>query len=256
MAVIFVHIPKTAGTSLRSALLQRVGEQSVHFDYGAQHEARTSWRSTFHALLSKAIILSENQLLWTKIFAYIWSMKHHSVPRNIVYGHFVVAKYLRRNRFAWDKMPEYKYVTFVREPLERAISQYYYFLESPAPFDPVLEMFHRHKLSLAEFLLHPFFANTQSRYTYGLPVEQFDFVGVVDYMEDSIAMLGIVVPELSGIVLPHENKTQTKNQQEIRSTLTPEFIARFQRLHTLDYKLYRSALRMLSKKHSEATCKF
>jgi hypothetical protein len=200
---------------------------------------------------------TKNQMVWTKLFAHLWAMRTHIIPRQYVYGHFVVAKYLSRRGDRWNKLPGFQYVTFVREPLQRAVSQYYYLLESDAPHDPVVARLQRDAVSLAEFLVDPFFANMQSRYLYGLPVHAFDVVGVVEEMELSVALLERVIPACGRLLLTHENKTVAKPLHEIEQTLTPQLISMFYALNTQDVVLYRTALTILQKRSThEQICEF
>jgi hypothetical protein len=170
--------------------------------------------------------------------------KKRPMLRPNVYGHFVTAKYMQRQYGQWHKLPGYQYVTFVRHPLERAISQYYYYKQSIAPHDPVLREFHKAQMSLVDFLLHPFFANTMSRFLYGLSVDTFDVVGVTEDMQTSLRLLGHVLPEFSGLQLNVENITPNKQLQEIYG-LPIAVREAFDSLHALDIQLYNKAFMRL-----------
>jgi hypothetical protein len=244
MGVIFVHIPKTAGTSLRSALISRVGLDAIHFDYGS--DQGDSWyRAAFANVVEDLVIATNDDIRVRKFLATMaWGRQSTIIPRPYVYGHFIVAKYLKRSWRGWHKRPGYKYVTFVRHPLARAISQYYYFQQSNTPTDRVQQRLNVKQMTLTEFLLHPFFANTQSRFLYGLPPEQFDFIGVVEHMTVSMQQMGIHVPQLRGLTLAVENKTMHKSAQEI-DKLSPAIIQIFELLNRHDMHLYQRACHML-----------
>lgn len=245
MNTVFVHIPKTAGTALRSAVTARVGAQSIHFDYGS-HDEKTWYSVHLARAISRLALMTNNDMRITKLLALLWSRKQRPLTRPYVYGHFVTAKYLRRQHGRWSKIPGYRYVTFVRHPFQRAISQYYYYKQSSAPHDLVLREFHAAQMSLVDFLLHPFFANTMSRFLYGLSVDEFDMVGVVEDMPSSLRLLGHLLPEFADLELQIENKTSYKYLQEIYEVPGSVYQS-FRSLHAQDFSLYNHACEKLQK---------
>jgi hypothetical protein len=74
MGAIFVHIPKTAGTALRSAIVARVGVQAVHFDYGSQ--ASSAWYyPNLSGVINRFMMAANNDIRITKLFMLIWHRK-------------------------------------------------------------------------------------------------------------------------------------------------------------------------------------
>ena len=96
MTVIFPHIPKTGGTSLQEQL--KMSGLKVFFDYVAPPGNGLS-----HQLKEQQLNEKCDQIDFADY--------------DIVFGHFPIKRYSKSH---------YSYVTLVRDPLERAISHYYY----------------------------------------------------------------------------------------------------------------------------------
>jgi hypothetical protein len=109
--VIFVHIPKTAGTSLMTSLREDVG--NTFFDYNTTKR----W--------------------WSPLGKYrciLDSLTRTNISEPVIFGHFLAAKYADASLSGFKKRKGHLYVTFAREPLQRAISHYHYWdrVELPA----------------------------------------------------------------------------------------------------------------------------
>lgn len=112
-----------------------------------------------------------------------------------IHGHFEISKYL-------ELVPGARIITFLREPLDRAISHYYYWLDPPSHVpknDPVyLKYFVEREPRLEEFLLARELSNICTSFLHPLDhPEQFWFVGFQETFAEDIAhlqrMLGMAV---------------------------------------------------------------
>ncbi len=104
-----------------------------------------------------------------------------------IHGHFEISKYL-------ELVPGARIVTFLREPLDRAISHFYYWLDPPAHVpkdDPVyLKYFVEKEPRLEEFLLARELSNICTSFLHPLDhPEQFWFVGFQETFAEDIARL-------------------------------------------------------------------
>lgn len=95
-----------------------------------------------------------------------------------VHGHFLAFKY----KMISGQMP-CSFVTWVRNPLARLMSHYYYWVES---YDPRTAVgLHRRcmeeRWSFERFCLGEEFRDIQSQYLWSVPLCTFEFVGITDF---------------------------------------------------------------------------
>jgi hypothetical protein len=146
-----VHIPKTAGVSVRNVLKEHFGPGFVlHY-----------WEITD-----------------------AWGRVLDQVPPDAtcVHGHYQ-ADLLARI------FPRAELITWVRDPVERVISSYYHRLRDPDPQHPVCHELHTKKLTLAEYAALPLVRNEMARFFGTKRPEDFSFIGVVEDFEESLAAL-------------------------------------------------------------------
>lgn len=221
MRYIFVHIPKTAGTSFVQAITQRFGAHNVLLQYGHRPPPANWWDG----------VQAQARLA---VRRYIW-------PHRYVVGHMPVTAFLdKQPDDTYTKRRGYRYMTFLRDPLERAISHYYYWHQINEPQNPVWLQFHTEQWSLEQFLLDKQFRNFHMRFTRGLAIDDFDFVGVVEEFELSMKLLGRVFPEFERIEVLQSRKTKFKDTASI-ANLSQSFIDEFKEFHRADYRIYEQA---------------
>jgi hypothetical protein len=158
--VVFTHIPKTAGTSVRNTIAAALPDTVNVFDYG---ENTDSVQGKFvnayklDARTPEGLIALRRQIgRGRRLFAC---------------GHVAAAKYLPAFHPA-------SFITFLREPVARVVSAYK----------------HHVKLlnftgSFTEFFEQPGQINTQSRLLWGIDLRDIGFVGLTEHMPDMYAAL-------------------------------------------------------------------
>lgn len=209
--IISVHVPKTAGTTLVHYLKTYF---SVFEDYGP-------WQPTN---LLKARL--ERSALVKKVDTY-----------DCIHGHFPVMKY----RF----YPNAQFITFVREPLERIISNYYFWKKvyeiGNAGKDLYLISLFKKNISLNDFLFEENLQNHHWQYMKGIPLSRYSFIGIADekYFAADINYLfnEILQSPLEIAVVERLNKTDY-NQESI----SKNDIEDFRKFHKHDYEIYAYAL--------------
>jgi len=148
---VFVHIPKTAGTSFRLSLIE---SSIVHCDYGEDSEFTSEGVQThiYHVRnfyeLKKQILQNNGEVLT---------------------GHFPM------NKFA-DFAPVTRQVTFVREPIKRLISNYNHAVSHNGYRGNISSFSEKHQ-------------NMQSRLLNSLPVELIGQLGITECYAGSIDLI-------------------------------------------------------------------
>lgn len=151
--VMFIHIPKTAGTSFRDAAIKSIGNSSVAKNYGEGSEASTSWvvdyvfeRNDYPGLYHR--LIKDNYLL------YIGHMNAN--PAALVF-------------------PIKQVATIIRHPVERVVSNYNHFY-----------LHKGYQKSVVEFIKSKQFVNMQSRTLWPLPVSLIGFIGIAEAYNNSL----------------------------------------------------------------------
>lgn len=158
--LLFVHIPKTAGTSFRYAASLPYGE-SAFYDYGVGNPA-TSPLIESYAYPNK------------RLFELGKALALH--PQLFLGGHFPVRKYAP---FFQSK----NIILFLRDPIQRTISEYHHCCRTQG--------FNR---GLQAFCNESRYQNVQKKYTVGFPLAVAGFVGLQEDYVQSLRMLEQLYP--------------------------------------------------------------
>jgi hypothetical protein len=151
--IIYLHIPKTAGTSFRISAAKYFGNEQVLYDYGDDSE------STSPALLGA----SDSEL---EAHTIVEAARH----AKMLSGHFSFTKYK-------DLFPDLPVVSFFRDPVDRVISEYVHFKNH-----------HRYTGTLEEFYRCDRFQNRQHKCLGGIKPTDLDFFGLTERYEQSLEM--------------------------------------------------------------------
>ncbi|MEO0437600.1 MAG: hypothetical protein AAF098_11900 [Pseudomonadota bacterium] len=235
--LVSLHLPKTAGTSFLGLLESHYGEKLLR-DYGDRPLNRSPWQRRLRAVRGCA----RNAVSSSRFSGF-----------ECIHGHFMPLKY----RF----MPgndETQFVAWLRDPVERLASHYYYWKRSYNPMDA--GRLHRRvvedRWSLERFCLGPELQNTYSKFLWACSLESFNFIGITEhYNEDvesfSALFLGTTPPQVAA-----ENVNQSRErgdqQRSDRYIDDGEFRSRVERHHGDDVALYRRALEMRARRQRMA----
>lgn len=225
MKIIFVHIPKAAGTSLKNALVERVGGEAVAFEYD---RPMADDRLTRNAKCLRA------------------SLGGRLAERQVTFGHFLAGKYARFTLGGFVGRSGLGYATILREPLQRAISHYHFWRRTYLGGHRVWEKFTAESWSLERFLLSPEHVDFQSQFLWNFPLENFDYVGLSERYAESLDLLGHTFAELRGLAVRTENNNPEKSMGT-DYVIEPALAAAFRRLHRRDHELYARATRIFEK---------
>lgn len=215
--IISLHLPKTAGSSFGTALEKHFGN-ALFSDYADLPISKPIYERNREALIS-GIRIAEQGIS----------------DIQCIHGHFLPVKYLLLN--AKKKL---FFMTWMRDPVERAISHYYFWQRS---YDPQRTYLPHHKRvieegwSLERFCLGTEFRNIYTQYLWGFPLEMFDFIGIVEFYEDDLAYFAHNF--LNTGLVAYKVNVGDKSLE-----IDPELKKEIGKYHDKDVQLYQRALQM------------
>lgn len=157
--VVSLHLPKTAGTSFAEALRVAFGEgcRTEYVDQPMQHPR---WRRRARALAGA--IPARRQL-----------------PEACIHGHFLPLKY----RLA-TLGRQVRFVTWLRDPVERIASHYHFWRRDYDGSDPTQPLRNRmlaEDWSFERFALGREMRDLYHEYLWGFDPRRFDFIGITEH---------------------------------------------------------------------------
>jgi hypothetical protein len=218
--LISVHMPKTAGSSFLASMRQQY-PTALLTDYGDRPINHTGISRNSHAVAAS---------VWHGISA----GKFAGVE--CVHGHFMPLKY---NLLRW-RTP-LRFVTWLREPVERLGSHYHYWMRHYDPHDSG-ELHRRvveEQWSLERFCLGPELQNTYCKFLWCFPLERFSFVGITEFYDEDLARFANDI-----LGKPVEIRRDNVNPERQRNSYFPDLELRreIESHHARDMALYRQAL--------------
>ena len=214
--IISVHLPKTAGSSFRTAL-EQVFRKKLRKDYQGSG-LNLSLLARHQRTLQQAQTIAEQGL----------------ADIQCIHGHFLPAKYLLLR----DITP-LTFVTWVREPIARLISHYYYWQRSydPQTSAPHHKMVVEQEWTLEQFCLSPSFQNLYHQYLWAFPLHYFSFIGVTEFYEEDLRYFA---DHFLQQPLPHLAENTGALPREI--PLSQKSLENIYAFHGADITLYKEAV--------------
>mgnify|MGYP000229536248 CR=1 FL=1 len=198
----FVHVPKTAGTSFRHGIEAYFGSSKIVYDYGPG-AAQTSppTRELVHAPVPD---------LWT------FYRRCLALDARLLAGHVPVSKYV-------SLCGASQTVTFLREPLQRAASEYSHF-----------QRLFNYKGSFRDFIGMPLQNNRQSAIMQGTDIEAMGVVGLTERYQESLELINARY----GLAIQQREDNRAKSAVGASHDISAEDEAEFRSLNALDITLY------------------
>ena len=201
--IIYLHIPKTAGTSFRLSAEQYFGPDQVLNDYGEKSP------NTSDDVRSSVYVGND-----------VKAVRAAGLKKNFLTGHFSLAKYR-------EIFPDSPVVTFFRHPVDRVISEYIHF-SSHYNFEGNLQEFYR----------RGHFQNRQAQALSGASPLDLDFFGITEQYEKSVNIFN----KRYGTNFPMANLNRGRYQGGARELASDEEIAEIKELNQADIELYQHAV--------------
>jgi hypothetical protein len=163
--IISLHLPKTAGTSFAASLEQHFGTKLLK-DY-ADLPINTPQYERNKAALKASLCIAENNFPGIEC----------------IHGHFLPIKYL-----LLANKREVRFVTWMRNPVERVLSHYFFWKRS---YDPKTAPSLQRKVieedwSIERFCFGPEVRDLYWQFLWGFPIEYIDFIGVTEFYGDDL----------------------------------------------------------------------
>lgn len=151
--IVSVHIPKTAGTTL-ATIYDRAFNRKVFYDYDGYHTAGVA-----------SELVKANAGFISSQF-------------KVLHGHFFTSKYL-------DVFPSARYVSLLRHPVERLISQYVHELNETSSDAWYHDAIVNNKLDIVDFAKLPDINNTMTIHLSGMELKDYDLLMINERMLQS-----------------------------------------------------------------------
>ncbi|MEM1404577.1 MAG: hypothetical protein AAGG55_14665 [Pseudomonadota bacterium] len=224
--LVSVHLPKTAGTSFSQVLQDAYGDRFMR-DYGDRPLQDSSWRRKSRALRARL------------------SNVDRMVPESIncVHGHFLPLKYA-----ALARRTNTDFITWLRHPVERAVSHYFYWVNDFNESDAGLlhKRVIEERWDLERFCLGPELRNVYSTFLWSFPIQRFSFVGITEHYVDDLQRFSRLILDGRPLLVSTENANQTRNipsgEPPQPYEIDDDLRSRIAVHHHRDMALYESAL--------------
>ena len=155
----------------------------------------------------------------------------------MLHGHLYYKEVKRLHRHTNAKV-----VCWLRDPVERVVSNYHFFksrLDRPDLNPEVARLnAHRKDETLLEYAARRHTRNRMSKFLKGLPLEDFYFIGLLEDYEADVKRLGRLLG-WGKVELPHVNKAESPKPELDEATLK-----KLRRWNRRDIKLYEEVRRL------------
>lgn len=217
--LISLHLPKTAGSSFR-ATLEEYYKNGMIRDYADLPINTPLFKRNVSAL--KKCIMPD------------------TIEQDVacIHGHFLPIKYFF--------VREAKFITWMRDPVERLASHYYYWMRhyNPQHCPSLHRRVVEEKWSLERFCLSREMRNFYGQFLWGFPMSRFSFIGITEYYDSEIKYFS---SQFIQSTLPAYSININEAKKE--ATYFSDEIAlreKIEAYHSKDVALYQKALRMRS----------
>jgi hypothetical protein len=212
--IISLHIPKTAGTSFRMALEEHFGDSMIK-DYGTR-----PFRVRYEVARKKAEKFNRK----LKVEKYL--------NVSCIHGHFLAIKYANLKNL------DATFITWLRDPVERLISNYYHIIRGQKSIKGTFSyLVHSKNWDLETYWLHPLNRNPYEKIFRDFGLENFQFVGIVEnYRSDLKFFSENYLHKLLNSYF--ENQRPETQKFNIDSVLR----SKIENFHSIDVEIYQQAL--------------
>jgi hypothetical protein len=227
--IISVHMPKTAGTSFGATLTAHYGSAlllDTNGDLGCD--------------IADCTLSSEYERYKVIVNASLQIAEMDFPGVECIHGHLHAHKYLL---LAYKR--ELKFVTWLRNPVDRLLSQYNFWKRNcENPMGLLHVKFIQENWSLEQFCFEPAVKNMYGDLLWGFPLEYFDFIGITEFYNDDLEYFARHYLNSQASAQMLNAGDNNGRAYQIDSQLRKEIEA----FHDRDMYLYQRALEMRQKR--------
>ncbi len=209
--ILFVHIPKTAGTSFRLAAQKEFSIDNIFYDYGPLVPA------TSNSILKYTYKQKDMYSLFLEF------KKHEQL---FLCGHFPVSKYMQ----FFDTL---NVITFFRDPVEQVLSHYKHYVRLAG-----------YKRDIVTFIKDKRFKNRQSKALAGKAIELFGFIGLTEEYSKSIELIN----SYYGLNIEVTSRNLDPDKTLTSSTLDNNIIELIKKENIADINMYENIKKIFNKR--------
>lgn len=221
--IISVHIPRTAGSNFRTFLLDHFKDK-LYLDYQDPILVSGFLRDSYTRARKLMLQFDKEELN----------------KYDCIHGHFLPVKYGK----LFDHT-EAKYVIWLRDPVDRLVS-HYYFLKSEVAEKKKQSPFQNKVItedwSLEAFCFNKTIKNLVSKMLKKFPIENFEFIGTTHTYNEDIVRFS---KKYFQIKKPYIRKAVNKNNMFTSyEAIDDSFRQKVTAFHQKDFELYKRALQL------------
>jgi hypothetical protein len=221
--IISLHTPKAGGSSFKK-ILEDEFQDSFLSDYKDK---------PINNGIEKRISDVEK---YRKKIKYIYAYYYDIKGVKCIHGHFLPFKY----DYYLNK-PNVKFITWLREPLERLASHYYYWFRSydKRKSGDLHRKVVENKWTFEQFAFSEEMKNFYKQFLYNFNIEDFDFIGITEFFEEDLNYFFENYLNKKISFVPNNNINANKIGEYYND---PLLINELRDFHSLDYVIYNFAL--------------
>lgn len=230
--LISLHTPKSGGTSFKIFLETHYGNR-LKLDYNDK---------PINTEIEERIKNAKNFNKKYKIY-----LKNYYKLKGIecIHGHFLPYKY--KESLNDDKT---RFITWLRDPLERLASHYYYWKrayrqgKSGELHQKVIE----EEWDFKRFCFSNEMKNFYTQFLWEFPIENFNFIGLTEHFDEDCSFFAKEFLGEHNIIIPQSNI----NPENVKSYYKDKIMYNeLKDFHSLDYKLYDFALNKRKQRYND-----
>jgi hypothetical protein len=231
--IVHIHIPKCGGTSFNLTLNNEFGSSISNCSHGISRDVNN--------LITK--FTNFNNSINVDYYDNV----------KLIHGHVLPIRYYKLYERGW------RFITWLREPIQRLISDYYHIKRNKNNFINEInghieilpekkgtfgEKILLEKMTLDDFLLDGMTKNYYQRFFYNFPPENYFFIGIVENYQSDLKYLSYLL----GINLNMNNENINPNKKDNLYKIDPDLMKKIKEFHSEDYDLYYKMLEESNKR--------